>query len=122
MLEHLIQETQNFSYIQFDGRTVITTANNANDAKIALKELRILKKLVNAEKKSLNNELRDTRAKAASLKATFSTPRRSKVLMWSRWAIRVGSYSVTDPLEDRKTEYNTLLLECDKIQLMLERL
>ena len=120
-MEQLINETQSFSYIKFDGQSVYNYATSTLDAKIALKELRLFKKLINAEKKQVNNQLRDFRSKTANLKGMLSLPR-AKILPWARFGIRAVQAVETAPLEQWKTFWNSVLLQCDRIQIQIEKL
>ena len=120
-MEHLINETQSFSYIKFDGQSVYNYATSTLDVKIALKELRLFKKLINAEKKQVNNQLRDFRSKAANLKGIISLPK-VKGLSWARFGVRAVQSFETAPLEQSKTFWNSVLLQCDRIQIQIEKL
>lgn len=119
-MEHIINETQNFLFIKFDGQQLYNSASTNQDAKLAIKELRLFKRLINSEKKNINNQLRAMRARVANLKASTSLPIKS--LSWVRFGIRAVLANETQPLEDSKTFYNNILLQCDRIQYQLEQL
>jgi hypothetical protein len=121
-LEHLIQETTNFSYIKFDGATVYHVASNTTDAPVALKELRFFKKVLNADKKQISDQLRTVRANVAGVKGLASFPGGSGFLKGARYALRAGVAGATLPLENQKSLYNSLLLQCDRVQIDIERL
>ena len=120
-LEHLIQETQNFYYIKFDGASVYHYVNNSNDVPIALKELRFFKKILNADKKNISDQLRTVRANVAGVKGITSIPSRSGLAQGVRFGIRAASVMATMPLENQKSLYNSLLLQCDRVQIEIER-
>ena len=121
-LEHLIQETQNFSYIKFDGATVYHCAASSTDTPLAIKELRFFKKILNADKKNISDQLRTIRANIAGIKGGMSVPVRGSFAKWARYGVRAGLASATLPLENQKSLYNSLLLQCDRIQIDIERL
>ena len=120
-LEHLIQETNNFSYIKFDGATVYHFVSNATEVPVALKELKFFKKVLNADKKQISDQLRTIRANVAGVKGLASLPGRSGFLKGARYAIRAGTSVATLPMENQKSLYNALLLQCDRIQIEIER-
>jgi hypothetical protein len=120
-LEHLIQETNNFSYIKFDGATVCHFVSNITDVPVALKELKFFKKVLNADKKQISDQLRTIRANVAGVKGLASFPGRSGLLKGARYAIRAGTSAATLPLENQKSLYNSLLLQCDRVQIEIER-
>jgi hypothetical protein len=121
-LEHLIRETNNFSYIKFDGDTVYHVASNTTDAPVALKELRFFKKVLNSDKKQISDQLRTIRANVAGVKGLASLPGRSGFLKGARYLVRAGTSAATLPLENQKSLYNSLLLQCDRVQIDIERL
>ena len=121
-LEHLIQETQNFSYIKFDGATVYHYASNATDAPLAIKELKFFKKILNADKRNISDQLRTIRANIAGTKGLMSIPSRSGLVKGLRFGVRAGTALATLPLENQKSLYNSLLLQCDRVQIDIERL
>jgi len=121
-LEHLIQETQNFSYIKFDGSTVYHCVSTSVDAPLAIKELKFFKKILNADKKAISDELRTIRANIAGAKGLISTPHRSGLVKGIRYGVRAGTALVTLPLENQKSLYNSLLLQCDRVQIDIEKL
>ncbi len=120
-LEHLIQETNNFSYIKFDGATVYHFVSNSSEVPTALKELKFFKKILNADKKSISDQLRTIRANVAGVTGLASLPSRSGILKGARYAIRAGTSMATLPLENQKSLYNSLLLQCDRVQIEIER-
>ena len=120
-MEHIINETQNFTYIKFDGQTVHNYAGSTLDVKIALKELRLFKKIINAEKKQVNNQLRAFRSQSANVKGILSLPR-GKILPWVRFGVRAAQALETAPMEQWKTFWNSVLLQCDRIEIQLEKL
>jgi hypothetical protein len=120
-LEHLIQETNNFSYIKFDGATVYHFVSNSSEVPTALKELKFFKKVLNADKKSISDQLRTIRANVAGVKGLASLPGRSGLLKGARYAIRAGTSMATLPLENQKSLYNSLSLQCDRVQIEIER-
>ena len=121
-MEHLIQETTNFSYIKFDGATIYHLVSNSTDAPVALKELRFFKKVLNADKKQISDQLRTVRANVAGVKGLASLPGRSGFLKGARYLVRAGTSVATLPLENQKSLYNSLLLQCDRVQIDIERL
>ena len=120
-LEHLIQETHNFSYIKFDGATIYHYVSSAADAPIAIKELKFFKKILNADKKNISDQLRAIRANVAGAKGLMSIPSRSGLVNGIKFGVRAGTAMATLPLENQKTLYNSLLLQCDRVQIELER-
>lgn len=120
-MQHIINETQPFDYIKFDGQSIHNFVSNSSDVKIAIKELRLLKKLLNADKKHINNQLRNIRSTGSAVKSGLSFPSRGKFMSAVRWGTRLAIMSETQPLEQWKTYYNNLLLECDRIQIQLEK-
>jgi hypothetical protein len=120
-MEHIINETIHFTYIKFDGNRVYNYATSTLDVKVALKELKLFKKIVNAEKKQISNQLRDLRSKATNIKGVISLPS-NKILSWARFGIRASQAVKTAPLEQWKSFWNNVLLECDRIQIQLEKL
>jgi hypothetical protein len=121
-LAHLIEETHNFSYIKFDGATVYHYVTNSADVPHAIKELKFFKKILNADKRNISDQLRTIRANVAGTKGLMSVPSRSGIVKGLRFGIRAGTAFATLPLENMKSLYNSLLLQCDRIQIDIERL
>lgn len=121
-LEHLIQETQNFSYIKFDGETVYHYASNSTNSTLAIKELKFFKKILNADKRNISDQLRTIRANIAGTKGLMSIPSHSGLVKGLRFGVRAGTALATLPLENQKSLYNSLLLQCDRVQIDIERL
>jgi hypothetical protein len=121
-LEHLIQETSNFSYIKFDGATVYHYASTSADAPQAIKELKFFRKVLNADKKNISDQLRTIRANVAGAKGLMSIPSRSGLVKGVRFGVRAATSLSTLPLENQKSLYNSLLLQCDRVQIDIERL
>jgi len=121
-LEHLIQETHKFSYIKFDGSTVYHCAATSTDAPLAIKELKFFRKILNADKRNISDQLRTIRANVAGAKGLTSFSSRSSIVKGVRFGIRAGSSMITLPLENQKSLYNSLLLQCDRVQIDIERL
>ena len=121
-LEHLIQETHNFSYIKFDGSTIYHCAAISTDAPLAIKELKFFRKILNADKRNISDQLRTIRANVAGAKGLTSFSSRSSIVKGVRFGIRASSSMITLPLENQKSLYNSLLLQCDRVQIDIERL
>jgi hypothetical protein len=121
-LEHLIQETNNFSYIKFNGALLCHYVTNTTEVPLALKELKFFKKVLNADKKSISDQLRTIRANVSGVKGVTSIPSRSKLMKGVRYGIRAATSFATVPLENQKSLYNSLLLQCDRVQIEIERI
>lgn len=121
-MENVTKYSDSFSYIKFNGNQLQNLATNSQEAKIALKELRLFKKLVNAEKRHVSNQLRSIRAHGAAVKNNISLPFGNKVMKYVRFATRLEITRNTAPLEGLKTYWNEVLLRCDIIQIDLEKI
>ena len=52
----------------------------------------------------------------------FFSPSRSGLVKGLRFGVRAGTALATLPLENQKSLYNSLLLQCDRVQIDIERL
>lgn len=127
-MNEIITTTTNFQFIKFDGQHIYNLTNSSADKFIALKELRLLKKLINAEKRNINIQIREQRAAVAPLRLGTSIPKRGlgKViglaLSWAKFGVRASSEYKVNPLQNSKTFCESLLLECDYLEVQLNNL
>ena len=127
-VNQIVTYTDQFRFIKFDGQNIINQTQNSFEKNPAIKELRLLKKMINAEKKSLNIQIREQKASLSGVRLGTAFPKRGlgkaigMAFAWARFGIRVHAESQNNSLQQWKTFYDHLLLRCDYLEIEINNL
>ena len=123
-------EAPTFTFVRFEGHTVRVSANSASEWRLALKEIKLLKKEFALKKRTLVNGQK-------TIRAAYTDQVRTRSVMvsgrggiagmlragqrWSRAMARSALAKELAPLERQKQQIEELILGLDKIALEIEQ-